>query len=309
MFVIVLNSTNVVQDGENNKLVYKFPNSVNLKDKYVAVSSISMYYSWFNITSAFQNNYFTYTWTSGSTTTTYTILIPDGAYNISTINNLIQYNCIANKTYWINDSTGNYVYPFEFILDSSRYAVEINTYMIPIATPTGYSTPTDFVGWPSAPQNSVITIPAKLNIILGYTAGFQTFANVNTYVLLPTPHWEMPSFNNTKYQSRNGLGTISYISTIAPNVQPNNNVLFSLSGINNPYTQPSSIIYSMNPSVNFGELITVTPPNFMWNKFIDGTYNELRLTLLGTDLRPLIINDSNMTILLTIREKDELSIK
>ena len=38
---------------------------------------------------------------------------------------------------------------------------------------------------------------------------------------------------------------------------------------------------------------------------IDGTYNELRLSLLGTNLQPLIVNDPNMTILLTIRDKDE----
>jgi hypothetical protein len=43
----------------------------------------------------------------------------------------------------------------------------------------------------------------------------------------------------------------------------------------------------------------------MWNKLIDGTYNELRLTFLGPNLTPLIINDPNMTILLTIRDKDE----
>ena len=61
MFVIVLNSTHIVQDGLNNKLVYKFPNSVLLKDKYIAVSSISMYYSWFNITSSYNNNTFSYT--------------------------------------------------------------------------------------------------------------------------------------------------------------------------------------------------------------------------------------------------------
>ena len=41
---------------------------------------------------------------------------------------------------------------------------------------------------------------------------------------------------------------------------------------------------------------------------IDGTYTELRLTLLGTDLQPLIINDPNMTILMTIRDKDESGI-
>jgi hypothetical protein len=46
----------------------------------------------------------------------------------------------------------------------------------------------------------------------------------------------------------------------------------------------------------------------MWNKMIDGTYNELRLTFLGNDLKPLIIRDPNMTILLTIRDKDEAAL-
>ena len=79
MFVIVLNQTNIVPDGQNNKLVYKFPNSVVLKDKYIAVSNISMYYSWFNITNASGNNYLTYTFTKVGVTTTYTITIPDGS--------------------------------------------------------------------------------------------------------------------------------------------------------------------------------------------------------------------------------------
>jgi hypothetical protein len=95
------------------------------------------------------------------------------------------------------------------------------------------------------------------------------------------------------------------LSNTSPQVQPNNNVLFSLSNINNPYSQPSSIIYSLNPNVAVGEQIYETPPNFMWNRMIDGTYSEIRLTFLGNDLKPLIINDPNMTILLTIRDKDE----
>ena len=56
MFVLVLNQSNLVQDGQNNKLVYKFPNSVVLTNKYIAVSSITMYYSWFNITASLANN-------------------------------------------------------------------------------------------------------------------------------------------------------------------------------------------------------------------------------------------------------------
>ena len=299
MFVIVLNQTNIVADGQNNKLVYKFPNSVVLKDKYIAVSNISMYYSWFNITNTSQNNLLTYTWTAGATTTTYQIIIPDGLYEISAINNFCQFTMIQNNTYWIN-SSGDNVYPFEIILNPNRYAVQINTFLVPTSLPTGATVPSGFPGWPATAQNPVITIPNNFNIIVGYTAGFSTNANVGNAYVPPTP----PSAS-TNYVAKDGAGTLSYLSNTSPQVQPNNNVLFSLSNINNPYSQPSSIIYSLNPNVAVGEQIYETPPNFMWNRMIDGTYNELRLTFLGNDLKPLIINDPNMTILLTIRDKDE----
>ena len=300
MFVLVLNQTNIVPDGQNNKLVYKFPNSVVLKDKYIAVSNISMYYSWFNITSSSNNHILTYTWTAGATTTTYTITIPDGLYEISAINNYCQFVMIQNATYWIDSSSGDYYYPFEIILNPNRYAVQLNTYLIPTSAPSGTTTPSGFPGWPSTTQNTVVTFPANFNIIVGYYAGFSSNANVGNAFVAPTP-----ATASTNYASKNGAGTISYLSNTSPQVQPNNNVLFSLSNINNPYTQPSSIIYSLNPNVGIGEQIYETPPNFMWNKLIDGTYSELRLSFLGTDLKPLIINDPNMTILLTIRDKDE----
>jgi hypothetical protein len=300
MFVLVLNQNNIINDGQNNKLVFKFPNSVNLTDKYIAVSSISMYYSWFNIASIYQNNYFTYTWTNAvGTTTIYTITVPDGLYEISQLNNLIQYNCISNATYWINSTSGNYVYPFEILVNPNRYAIQLNTYLIPTTLPSGYSVPSGFPGWPNTTQNSVVSFPANFNIIVGYSAGFSSNANTsNAYT--PT---SASALNN--YVSKSSVGTLSYLSNLAPQVQPNNNVLFSLSNINNPYSQPSSIIYSLNPNVKVGEQINDRPPNFMWNKLIDGTYNELRLTLLGTDLNPLKINDPNMTILLTIKDKEE----
>ena len=306
MFVIVFNQNNIVQDGQNNKLVYKFPNSVVFKDKYIAVSSISMFYSWFNITATAQNNYFTYTWTNGGVTTTYTVNIPDGLYEIKDINNLIQFECIKNGTYYKSPS-GTYIYPIEFQVNPNRYGIQINTFLIPTATPAGgYSTPSNFAGWPTQAQNSVVTIPEKFNIIMGYTAGFSTDANLLNGYTPPSP----TKYNNyvtkiTDLTAVPPVGTLSYLSNVSPQVQPNNNILFSLSNINNPYSQPSSIIYSLNPSVAIGEQIFETPPNFMWNRLIDGTYNELRLSFLGTDLSPITINDPNMTILLTIKDKEE----
>jgi hypothetical protein len=81
--------------------------------------------------------------------------------------------------------------------------------------------------------------------------------------------------------------------------------LVALSNIDNAYAQPSSLIYTIVPSVAVGEIINERPPNFIWNKLIEGTYNELRLTILGTDLAPLKIRDPQITIVLVIRNKTE----
>jgi hypothetical protein len=298
MFVLVLNQSNIIPDGQNNKLRYRFPNSVNLKDKYIAVSSISMYYSWDNITALQLNNKITYTWTVAATSTTYTITIPDGLYEISEINYFCQFTLISNGHYWIS-ATGDNLYPFEIVVNPTRYAIQLNTYLVPILPLTGGITvPSNWGGYATQTYNSVVSFPAKFNEVVGYPATFSSNPNVNNAgVAVTTPA------NN--YETKNAAGTFSYLSNSSPQVQPNNNVLLSLSGINNPYSQPSSIIYSLNPAVGAGQQISERPPNFMWNKIIDGMYNELLLTFLGTNLNPLIIKDPNMTILLTIRDKDE----
>jgi hypothetical protein len=297
MRVIVLNQSNLVADGQNNKLIYKFPNSVIFKNNHIAVSSVSMYYSWFNITTALQNNRFTYTWVVGTTTTTYTVNIPDGLYQIDDLNKLLQFEMIKNGTYLIN--AGQNAYYAEFILNITRYAVQINTFLVPTSLPTGYTAPANWVGFPTQTFNPSITIPYNLNTLMGYNSVFVSNQNTNNGYTPPAP----TASNN--YVAKNTANTLSYLSNIAPDLQPNSSIYFSLSNINNPYSQPSSIIYSLVPQGDVGSLIVERPPQFMWNKLIDGTYNQLTLSFLGSDLQPIKINDPQMTILLTIKEGDE----
>jgi len=81
-----------------------------------------------------------------------------------------------------------------------------------------------------------------------------------------------------------------------------------MSNIDNNLAQPSSILYSIVPSVGVGEIIKESPPQLVWTKLIDGTYNQLRLTLLGgSNLQPLLINDPNMTIMLAVGDSSVLS--
>jgi hypothetical protein len=302
MFVLILNSSNVVADGNNNTLVYNFPNSIVLKDKYIAVSQIIMYYAWFNITSGYKNNTFTYSWTVGGVKTTYTVVIPDGIYDIKDINAYLQWTMINNGHYLINGS-GDNVYYAELIVNPQRYAIQLNTFQVPTSLPTGFSAPGTWPGYPTQTFNPEVSFPADFYKIVGYNpvggVVFSSNNNVNNAYVAPAPT------ASNYYVSKDGVGTLSYLSNTYPDVQPNSSIYVSISNINNPYSQPSSIIYAVTPAVAIGEQIIETPPNFMWNKLIDGTYNQLRVQLLGIDKAPINMRDPNMTIILTIRDKDE----
>jgi hypothetical protein len=292
-----MNQSNIIRDGQNNKLVYRFPNSVQFKKSTIAFAGVSMYYSWFNITEAFGNNTFSYNWLDGAgVATTYNIVIPDGLYEIEQLNEYLQYIFIQNGHYLV-DGGGNNVYYAEFLVNSTRYGVQINTFLFPTSLPVGYTNPS---GMPFPPQsfNPIITLPTNINDILGYVPNFATNQNLNNAYVPPV----------SQYVSKLANGTLSYISTSAPNIQPNSSLLFALSGIDNAYAVPTSIIYTLVSQVGVGELINEKPPEFIFTRLIDGTYNELRLTILGTDLNPIKINDPSITIILVIRDASDVSL-
>lgn len=312
MRTIVFNQSNLVQNGNNNTLVYKFPNSVTFSNSEVAISQITMYYSWFNITSALLNNSFTFNWINANNTnnyTTYTITIPDGLYEISSLNAFLQFVFINAPSlsssvispvppapfYYVN-SSGDNVYYAEFVVNPTAYAIQLNTYNTPVfgALPAGWTNPGGTY-LPTQSFNPVITTPASFNAIIGFSSSFSSAQNQNNAGANPG--------TATAYKIGS---TYSYLSTTTPQVQPNPTLLVSISGIDNAYASPSSIIYSLAPAVAIGELIVEKPPEFNFNTLLKGTYNELRLQFLGANLQPVTIRDPNMTILLVIKDKKEI---
>jgi hypothetical protein len=278
---IILNQSNIVNlNNGNNQLIFKFPSSVRLSNHALAVSNISMFYSWYNISSSLQNNIFQYSWSNSGTSVDnqYDIIIPNGTYNISDINAYLQSQMINNNTYAI-DASGNYVYYLEMVVNAVEYGIQLNSFAVP-TTPTA--------GWTYAfplPTTSSFTpqfiIPANFNKIIGY--------NPNTTFPL--------TITNATNQST--------ISTQAPEVQPNPTLFLSCSGISNPYTIPSSIIYSITPNANVGDQIVFTPPQLIFNRLLEGVYDRLVLGWLGSDLSPIQILDPNMTITLEIRNTQQ----
>ena len=280
MATIVLNQNNIT-NSLNNTLVYSFPNSVSFKNASIAVQNVSMYYSWYNISSTLGNNTFSYTWESASNVqTTYTVTIPDGIYEISQINEYLQFVFISNGHYLVNASSEN-VYYAEFLLSPTAYGVNIITYPFPTSLPSGFSNPAS-VPFPAQTFNPVITVPSKFNKIVGYTAGFATLRNLGV---------------NT---------TLTSTSSTSPQVQPNPTLIMTCSLINSKYGNPSTTIYSITPNGALGEIIEAPIYNAVYNKITDGTYNQFTIQFVGTDFSPISIIDPNMTILLSIRQNEDI---
>jgi hypothetical protein len=214
---------------------------VDLTGCEVAVSNITMYYSWDNINATtLQNNTFSYTWVSGATATTYQVVIPNGLYELADINAYLQFVFIQNGHYLVNSTSQN-VYYAELIINPTQYAVQVNTFAVPTSLPAGFTNPAGLV-FPTTTFNPVLTFPANFNEIVGYLPNFAT--DINT----------------------GGGNTLSYLSTEAPQLQPNSSLLIAMSG----------------------------------------TYNQIRLQFLGNRLTPVVIRDANMTIILVIKDQDDL---
>lgn len=293
MRTLILNSTNLINDGYNNKLVYKFPNSTKFSNSYIALAQAQLYYSWYNISSDYQNNIIQYIWVNNlGVQTTYIITIPDGLYEITTLNQLLQFEFIKNGHYLVNAS-GENVYYAEFIVNPSRYAVQINTYLVPTSLPTGFTNPASLV-FPNTTFNPSVILPANINKILGFVVNFTSNINLNNVYVPPV---------GSQFISKLANGTISYISTTSPNVQPNSSLILNLSNINNDIASPSGACYTIVPTVNIGENIYEKPAEFIWNKIISGTYSQITLNLLGTDLNQIKLNDPSMSFVFVIKDE------
>jgi len=289
---IVFNQNNIVEGTNNSTFIYKFPSSVNFNHHAVAVESISVNYSWVNISSALNNNSFQYIWYEPAGAVTYTITFEDGLYELSDLNSRIQFEMIKNGHFLIN-AQGQNVYYFEFIVNSVRFSFQLNTFPVPTAADFATSA---YAGWTTPVANPQGGTAAWVGF---YTQNFNPQVNLlsnNFYKILGFPQ----GFSSSANLSVNT--NLSYLSTTAPQIQPNTNVYVSMSNIQNPYANPSSIIHNLVVSGGFGNQIVDKPNEYSWSRLISGQYNQFRLQFLGSDNQPLKILDPDTVVVMLIKE-------
>lgn len=266
MKTLIMNSTHLV-GTDNNVLTYNFPTgSVQFKDNKVGLGRLSMYYSWENVSSA--NNAWSYTWIDG---TVVSVSLPAGFYTVSDMNAYLQSIMISNGHYLKNASSENVFY-IELVTNAVYYTVQLNCYAVPTSLSTGWTNPGSW-SLPVTAKTPQATI-SSLSSLIGIPAG--------TY----------PS----TIQSTN----FSTQSTSTPQITPVQSVLITCSLINNPLSNPTTLLYSFSPNVTYGSLLSIEPAKSALNDIKDGAYNQVTLRFYDQTFSPLKIKDPNIVLLLEI---------
>lgn len=278
-YAIIVNESNLDRsDTSNSKYVFSFNGTRQLKDTKIALSNVSLFYSWFNITSAFNNNAFSFSWTQGGAPVNYNVTIPDGYYSISDLNTYLQSFCITNNLYLV-DSSGNFVYYIQFQENATYYSVQLNCYPVPIALPGGWTNPGGLV-LPLVASTPQVTIPSNNNFgtLIGFNA--QTF----------------PTAVQTTTQSK--------LSDFTPSVNPVENVIIRCNLVNNNISNPSDVLYSFNASgVGFGGLVTSQPYEYLYLDVTEGYYSQIEISFVDQQYRAIRIRDPSVIVQLSFKTK------
>jgi hypothetical protein len=271
-YPILINSDSYIG---NSTFRYTFPlGAVSLRRAKLALQSIQIYYSWFNIGPSYNNQIFTLAFPQNAGYTYLRVLIPAGYYTVATLNEFLQNFMIQNDLYLIDDN-GNYVYYFELLQNPSYYSIQINLFEVPTSLPAGYTAPTGWIFPSVAGRLPFVTIGADNNF--GDLIGFK-----------PDTYAEPSQLSNKTPQ----MSTVQAVIVQCPILR---NVL----------SNPSTNLYTFSQgSTTFGDLIISNAYELVYCDVIDCTITYLDIILVDQHFNLLPINDTNLTIQLILKIED-----
>lgn len=273
IYSIILNQSNVLS-GQNNVYRYQFPQggAKFKKGSHLAIANINMYYSWFNISTEYNNNSFQVIFPTSTTPTTLNITIPDGFYSISDLNSYLQQEFITAGLYLVN-SDGDYVYYLELIENPNSYAIQLNSYPVPTSLPSGYTNPAS------------MTFPASLTTpqLVISTSGGNDF-------------YKLIGFSAGTYPDPAQSTTYSAISDITPQISPVSSAVVLCSLLNNRLAIPNTVCASFAPNVSFGSTISYNPNEYAFQPIGEGSYTSFDISFTDQLFNPLPIRDTDLII-------------
>ena len=284
-FTLILNSSNVANTSTNTTFKYDFVQGGFTADNCeMCVSSISIPYSWNNVSTYYNNKTFSLIFPTAATTVTYSFVLPDGFYTVNDINYFIQQTCISNGAYLI-DSSANNVYFTNMAYNATYYSIQVLLFSVPTTIGT-YTRPTSGLysttgtGLPATAYTPQLVIPTSGSIgtIIGFASG--TFPAAQT------------------------VTSQSLLSTLTPIGTTVNSLIMQCSLVSNRVTVPSDILDSMPiTNTSFGTNIVYDPSFEKFVHIANGTYNGFTITFRDQNLNDIYAKDPNASITLMIRRK------
>lgn len=277
---LVINSSNVVNNGSNAQFVYNFINgSLSIPEgSEICASNITIPYAFFNINGQlYNNNVFQYTFPTSSGQQTFVVTLPNGFYTVDNINQYLQTVFIQNGHYLVNSSSQN-VYYMTLQYNTTYYAVQVVCYAVPNSLPSGFTNPANMPFPSSATTPQLVIGTNNFGNIIGFTTG---------------------SYPSTPQSSNQ-----SFLSNAVANGSPINSLILRCNLVNNNVSMPSDVLTSIPITTTFGSNINYVPTFPQWMKMKPGRYAHMTLTLNDQNANPIISKDPNVAIVILIKYPD-----
>ena len=233
MDTIFMNSKNS-KTSEKHRFILDLRDKINLKlpAKHIALSNLSIYYTWKNVRKEYNNGKFKITTPSWSEE----FELPDGSYTVTDINDY-----------------------FQFIVEkhTKDHKDDIQIYVNKIA--------------------NRVTFKLKTGITLE----------------LMTPETQALLGSSEKIVTGNKNGEL------VPEMEITEVVLVHCNLVNNDYQHDSRVLYTFVPDKGFGQLLSVSPSEFIWLKTFQSEFSYIEVWFTDQDSRPLEIEDRvNLTMVI-----------
>ena len=290
---IFLNSQNVVYNSDEktfNKLKFKFSTPVEFKNNAkISLGSLNLYYSWFNISKAYNNNSFSYIFRGQSRTFT----LADGNYSVDEMNELFMEYMRSQGHYTYNSTSNVATYYASLSANASLYSIQMDFTLIPTTASTSSGT------------HRIPTYTNALNVQTAYYTA-PTVAETMQIVINDNNFTKIIGFNAATYPPTVETTNKSYISTFTPQVNPISAIVITNNLVKQKYTTPNNIFYTFGSGGQaFGDQIKIEPNEYQYCDVANGVYEYIELIFYDQLNRAMEFRDEEVIVNLLIQLNDD----
>jgi hypothetical protein len=261
-----------------NKFTLRLPASGFQSDRdEVALKSLSVYFSWPNISAEKGNNTFAYVWPDQSTKQ---VIMADGIWSFPHVQDYLQ-QVMREAGHYLLDQNGRPVYYISLQVNSTLYCLSLICTPLPATLPAGWTNPAQLNLAAAAGKCPQLVIPASLSKFTGFSPGSYP----------PNPQTSVYAINS-------GIPQVSDVTSL--------NLICNLVD-NSGFSLTPGILTSfvMAAGQEAGTQINVLPNERDWVGIIPSKmFTEIELELVDQRRRPVAIRDpSGFVAVLNVRRR------